>query len=363
MSVTFAVDRVTRAKQTKFARISPVASIQKLTNIEVEACGTNSFTRNLIGPEVSAGVPIQNGFLRTIHAAYAEHYPLVLSPDDVWLAITQGFAAHVNAHSEELRHLFVAHEGQAVIEVHRDMFIKGRPDNDWPGVFSEFSEKIGQHIGEDKRSLLVSNFSLTGPVERAVSEIVLMDSMKNYFDYVVYTLCGIPEVTLLGSLDDWQNIQERVNALAEYKCVDWIAKLETALGHFTQAFAGNANPKFWGNFYKHHHGSGGPCATGNINVFFPYLKDPKTGEFTVPNKQMGDLNGWGNELNDFPAGLSKVPFTWIYYSREFPMDFLGGFIAASQDPTTLEVRPAMGWGVTDRIDPNRSSHTEDMSYR
>lgn len=362
MSVSFAVDPVSRAQQTKFARISPVASIQKLIDIEVEACGTNTLDKNnLLGPDAVTGIPIMNGFMRAVHAAYSEHFPLVLSPDDVWLTIAQGFAAHVNAHAAELRHRFVQHEGQEVIKVRRDMFIKGRPDNDWPGVFDEFSTKIGKHIGVANRDLLVSRFSLTGPVEKAVSEVVLMDAMKAYFEYRVYTLCGIPEVTLLGTLDDWQSIQERVRSLSQFNCADWTTKLGAALAHFTSAFAGNADPKFWGNFYKQTGGSGGPSISGHINVFFPYLKNYQTGEFDAPNEAIYQQYSHCAPA-DFPVGLSKVPFLWIYYEEEFPMEFLGGFIGAAQDPATLEVRPALGWGVTDHIDPNRRPKTKDMSY-
>ncbi|MBL7775710.1 MAG: DUF4419 domain-containing protein, partial [Saprospiraceae bacterium] len=37
-----------------------------------------------------------NGFLYAVYRAYAEHRPLVLSPDMVWLTILQGFSTHVN---------------------------------------------------------------------------------------------------------------------------------------------------------------------------------------------------------------------------------------------------------------------------
>jgi hypothetical protein len=362
MSVTFAVDPVTRAQQSRFARISPGASIQKLIDIEVEACGTNILDKsNLLGPDAVTGIPIMNGFMRAVHAAYSEHFPLILSPDDVWLTIAQGFAAHVNAYAGLLRHKFVRHEGQEVISVRRDVFIKGNPDNDWPGVFDEFSTKIGQHIGEDKRDLLVSRFSLTGPVEKAVSEVVLMDAMKAYFDYRVYTMCGIPEVTLLGTLDDWQSIRERTRSLAEFDCTEWTDQLGKAIDHFTSAFAGNADPEFWGDFYKQSGGSGGPFISGKINVFFPYLKNHRSGVFDLPNQAIYERHSYAAPA-DFPMGLSKAPFLWVYHEKEFPMEFLGGFIGAAQDPATLEVRPALGWGVTDRIDPNRRSKTEDMSY-
>ena len=51
-------------------------------------------------------------FFQTIVRAYAEHRPLVLSPDMIWVLISQGFARYVNAHSEQLRDQIVSHTGK-----------------------------------------------------------------------------------------------------------------------------------------------------------------------------------------------------------------------------------------------------------
>ncbi|MFN6483910.1 MULTISPECIES: DUF4419 domain-containing protein [unclassified Nostoc] len=33
---------------------------------------------------------------------------------------------------------------------------------------------------------------------------------------VMYCVCGIPEITLLGTVEDWQSISDRVQIMAEY---------------------------------------------------------------------------------------------------------------------------------------------------
>ena len=53
---------------------------------------------------------------------------------------------------------------------------------------------------------MVASFSTTGAVEQVANGIVLMSAMKSYFAYRGRTLCGIPEVTLEGTVDDWTNI-------------------------------------------------------------------------------------------------------------------------------------------------------------
>ena len=122
-----------------------------------------------------------------VHTAYDQHYPLVLSPDMIWQCVAQGFSIHVNKNAEKLRHMFVEHERRKKIAVRRDEFVKGSPDNDWEGVFGDFSEEIRKNVGDEIHSLLTPEFSTTGPVERAAAPIVLMDAFKEYFEYELHT--------------------------------------------------------------------------------------------------------------------------------------------------------------------------------
>ena len=208
MAITFQVSRVERATTPLPARSKKVR--MTLQGEPVEAMGASAAT---FRPSET------HALIETVHRAYASHYPLALSPDAVWLAIAQGFAMHVNANAERLRGKFVRHAGQLAITVQRDDFVKGSPANPWPEVFSTFSDAIAAHIGR-KRDLVVCDFSTTGPCERAASELVLMDAMQRYFSYEVSTLCGIPEVSLEGTPEDWRAIRRRAQALYEYD-LDW----------------------------------------------------------------------------------------------------------------------------------------------
>ncbi|MBC8138507.1 MAG: DUF4419 domain-containing protein, partial [Fibrella sp.] len=66
-----------------------------------------------------------HSFVDAALTAFNFHHPLVLSPDMIWLLIAQGFALHVNANAEAMRHRFVAHEGKKDILIFRDEFVKG----------------------------------------------------------------------------------------------------------------------------------------------------------------------------------------------------------------------------------------------
>jgi DNA-directed RNA polymerase subunit RPC12/RpoP len=325
----------------------------------IEASGVNT-------PNICDGWT-PNGLLGAVDAAFNRHYPLALSPDDIWLTIAQGFARHVDANAEALRSRFVQHEGKKELLVVRDSFVKGSAANDWQGVFGEFSDQIGEHIGK-QRDLVVSAFSTTGPVERAASEVVLMDAMRNYFEYRVSTMCGIPEVTLLGTQADWKSVQQRAEVLAEYDLGWWTKPLSGILQYFVRAFDGplsQEDQKFWQSIYHQGGGSGGPFVTGWIQFFFPYVEDWKSpGKYTCQNstvlkwgerpaselrhRDTGFDSHHGPTVDSVPPSLSKVDFKWSYYEQEFPMEFVAGLLGYSQDPETLVIRPSIGWAVRDR---------------
>lgn len=342
------------------------ANINSLVKVVSEALGTHIPNPRVIVPPKSrySDETAMNGFLQAAYTAFARHQGLVLSPDAVWLAIAQGFAVHVNMNAERLRDRFVKHEGKKYIEIQRNEFVKGSPDNDWMGGFSEFSNKIAEHVGKT-RDLVVSSFSTTGAIEKAASEVVLMDTVKAYFDYGCRTMCGIPEITLLGDSADWANMVHRAMALTEFdaELAPWIRQLTVVLGEFVKASRGNVVQSFWENFFKIGGGSGGPYINGAINVFFPYRKSYAGGNEFAVNKY---IVGWetprfgGLTTSDVPSGLCQVPFRWIYYTENYPMQFLGGFVGAHHDEATNTVQPLIGWAVADReehasvddLDPN-----------
>ena len=174
----------------------------------IEAC--SKFHGHLIANVIS------HPLIAALHGAFCLHLPLVLSPDIIWLTITQGLARHINANAEELRQQFVSHQGKLKIKVQRDDFVKGSAENTWPKAFTTFSEKVHEHIG-DVHELIVSDFSTTGQVEKAASEIVLLDSVQSYFSFEMITICGIPSITLEGTVDDWRKIAIRAEQLSDYK--------------------------------------------------------------------------------------------------------------------------------------------------
>jgi hypothetical protein len=295
---------------------------------------------------------ICNNFVGTIHIAYDKHYPLIISPDDLWVILAQGFANHVNANAENLRHKFVSHKEKEIIRILCPGFVKGSPDNNWQGVFPKFSDKIAEYIGK-QRDLIVSNFSTTGPIEEAVSQICLMDTMKQYFDYRCKTCCGIPEITLLGTVDDWKSIENRFLCFGEYDLDWWIKIASPIISQFVEASKGNIDKDFWKSFYKIGGGSGGPYISGWIITLFPYLYNYKTEKSDLLNDVMSkwknrpSMCDGGLTTDAFPQSCSNVPFIWEYYEEEINMQFIGGFVGVTQNDN-CEISSVMGWSISEK---------------
>jgi hypothetical protein len=94
MSKTFQISEVSgERRRLPQTTLSDQLANLRLTRIEAHSEPANAFIRSR---------PM-HGLLMAIHQAYTAHYPLVLSPDHIWICIAQGLARHINEHSETLR--------------------------------------------------------------------------------------------------------------------------------------------------------------------------------------------------------------------------------------------------------------------
>lgn len=347
--------------------VAPIAAIELLTHRTVEAC--SDYNSSIVASPY-------HPFVAAVHAAFNDHRPLALSPDMLWLLIVQGFAHHINANAKSMRRQFVSHAGKEKIKVRRDDFTKNDPNNPWPEVFGEFSAQIRDHIGAENHASIVTRFSTTGPVELAANEIVLMDAMQNYFSYEFHTMCGIPEVRLEGTVEDWQLLHERTAALGQrYKLGWWIDHLLPILERIAQTARGQKDTDLWCDLYKLESESGGPYITGWIVDFFPYIETSvyvhtKSNKVEKDyNKIFADLDSYHKERRDvenkfmgqwrakerqhftgltseyLPGSLSRAPFEWQYLGDRYEMAFVAGFIGFTQERDSLTVRPHIGWAV------------------
>lgn len=342
---TIECDKVIKATNL-LKEVSYQTAIETLIKGKIESCSKEKRATNLVASEM-------NPFVFAVHTAYAEHRPLIISPDMIWLLICQGFTKHIDYHSEELRSKFVTFSGKKKITIATESiganFYKGNPNNPWELMFPAFTDSINKVVGKDFSKLIIANFSTTTSIERAAFEVTLMDAMSNYFEYGATTACGIPQIYVEGSMSDWKKIKENLARMKGYKIDYWIDALNPIIDEFIQVKDGKVNHVFWESIYKISGGSGGPYISGWLPKLFPYLNTtentPRINKYvnTEPSSPFSGLS-----TDDFYNGMSQADFTWNYHGTMFKMEFLAGFIGVKQDNISLSLKPEIGWAVREQ---------------
>ena len=192
-------------------------------------------------------------FVQAVHIAYAHHVPLTITPDLIFYLISSAISLHINQNSEELRKVFVSHEGKKKLELRRDDLKFNDKTNPWHEVIDDFSAQIEKNTNNNVVDLLAANFSTTSKDARVVSQMVLMESMQKYFEYGIQTCCGIPEIRITGNKQDWENIQNKANGILKLipDLKPWInGSLKEILDHFIGVFDDKIDKSFWNEIYK-----------------------------------------------------------------------------------------------------------------
>ena len=287
-------------------------------------------------------------FFQTVVRAYAEHRPLVLSPDMVWVLISQGFARYINAHPEDMRDKIVRHTGKMHLVVRSDKELLTE-DANWQELIAGFTAEISENTKSDIAKTITADFTTTGITERITSQITLMETMKDYFDYiVVYLACGIPTITLIGTPEDWQKVLEKTQQLEQYGIGEWTKSLMPILTEFVKASEGKPNQTFWQDMVK----------KGRVDKLVGGKCDPR---------KPTELDGWilkffpdeNGQTPDQVPHTHKMPSERVYVDfiykiinrlngsiiLETPLQLIAGFIGTEVDNQTHALTPKMGWVV------------------
>jgi len=327
--------------------------------------------------ELSKEIINTNHFLLMLQFAFNLHKPISISPDDIWLLICQGFSEHIKLNSDDFKEILGVNEKQT-IQVRRDDFVLGE-NNPWEQIFPEFTNKITQTINDKLYSNIVLEFSTSTKKEINAFEIAFMDSMSNYFDYEFASLCGIPEIEIKGTVADYTKMLNALEILKSYNLEWWIDKISLNIKEIIKTLKGEDKLDFWNSIYKENNESGGPYITGWIADFFPYLKTSiteqngtidyseqsiskdqilktiqiedlnfdnyKIHKVLIKNPKLIKPNDFKLKLDDFPSGLSKVPFKWNYIDKEIEMNFVSGFIGIKENEKSNTLNTDINWIV------------------
>ncbi|KAF0717937.1 Aste57867_1999 [Aphanomyces stellatus] len=319
-------------------RMGPPQGIQfAVSNVDVRPFARTRHDKRSCGPPVSTldefkqctevlqssppsgtsdTVAIKNGFVLGVLRAYNDHHNLVLRPDDVWLAIMVQFSLFVKGHAESLRSQLVKHvTGKKTLEV--DLGVGSLRTVNYEHLATQLVELMDEHLVDPTmRDWILPAFTTTTEHDRIVGSVVMMASFSSYFEYLGGISCGIPHVTLLGSVHDWETIRTRVDELRQFghEMPLWVDLLAPVLDQFVAAANGNIDLTFWQRIAHYTPSGSGPSyLSGWISVFAVFDASGKwQGSTRTIPKRPGFtifMNAQGNIEQDFTAPEPKDQVT------------------------------------------------------
>ena len=303
-----------------------------------EIASQSKIIANSFGDRQIVGKYGYNPFFFGLCEAYANHRPVVLSPDVIWILISQGFANHINSNSRHFRNQIVDFDDRKELEIE----VVGEPEKtDWYNVFESFYSGLSQDVKDNLAETLLCDFSTSTKVDRLVSQATIMETVESYYDFIViYLVCGIPSITLEGTVEDWERVKEKTLALEKYDLGWWTDRLVPILDEFIAASKGNADIAFWKEMV--HITKPGTCGDsrvidGWITDLYPYDRDGKR------------MNGGKiTDTDKLPGEISKVRIRTVYNnglsSEAGPdVEVWAGIFGLEQNEENFAIKPVTGW--------------------
>ena len=191
-------------------------------------------------------------FVQALHYAYCDHLPLNITPDMIWYLISTAVSTHMHEYAnEKMRKKYLNKETRNAIETRRDDF-KLNSLNPWYEFIEEFSHRVHENTKGELADMMTATFSTTNRDVRIVSQLMLTDTREKHFKYEHVTLCGIPEIRVHGSRQDWVKLKAKADSLVdiipEFKI--WMKSLDEILEQFINVFDDVIDHEFWNNIYK-----------------------------------------------------------------------------------------------------------------
>ena len=173
--------------------------------------------------------------------AFCNHCPIKLNPNIIWQLILNQFSEYVHSKNESFREKFVSFNGKkklmCKIGSYEDVN-KYQKD-----IIKDFCEQISENIGNELIDILTPNFTTSNEESIIAGKVSIMSAFTDFFDYEMGFTCGIPYIILEGSLNDWENILNKLKFLSKYDF--YIDRMEKDIIEIINTKKGKIDLEFW----------------------------------------------------------------------------------------------------------------------
>ena len=197
--------------------------------------------------------------LTSYYYADLDHYPIVLSPDILWMLILEGFSYHVRLNHMRLREKFVKNnqnKNKIIVSqgANVDSHINDVTSQRWGDIFKGFIEQSKEKIDGTVLHLFTPYFSTTTTDIEYASQIAIISIVSPFVKFIkrfepeyVCVGCGFPYINLQGTLQDYKQLKMKIEGLKGYLIDDWIYKLIPIIDKIIETKKGNIDKQFWDN--------------------------------------------------------------------------------------------------------------------
>ncbi|EGC29632.1 hypothetical protein DICPUDRAFT_42586 [Dictyostelium purpureum] len=261
-----------------------------------------------------------HSFVLSCLKAYNEHHHLTIRPDDIWMCIVSQFSLYANKYSDKIKHKFV----DSLLQEKKELDIS--VEN--PILKAPFDQLILLFIDKIKENIkdpsfvdwMIPKFSTTTHNDTLAFTAALMSSITKYFNFSFSTYCGLPKVTLHGTVEDWVDIKNRIERLKEFNISEpepddqketnymnrWIELLHPIIDQFIATSSGNPDKEWWNKIINLHQQSGGDIITGWVGSFCVFGKE---GQWNASSHIMSSTQYPEPRvcISDIPYGYTCTP--------------------------------------------------------
>lgn len=196
--------------------------------------------------------PSGKTFFNNFYEAYATHGSVCISPDDIFQHIMLQVSSYLNRFQsgkkkiEKYRHLIVSHEGKKELCVEVGC---NNPDDLYPEMLCLFHDAIFDDIKEEAEWML-GHFSTTSFFDNIFNSAIIMDAFKELYDYKCSVSCGIRNLYMEGTLEDWYELRNKIDKLRIFNLGEWVNHLLPVIDKFIEVFENKVDEKFWAQIFR-----------------------------------------------------------------------------------------------------------------
>jgi hypothetical protein len=252
-----------------------------------------------------------SGSLNIFVLCYNHHRPIQIDPTKIWITILSQINLLINYNSEKLRGLYVDFKGKKTLNLmYDDVFFNKAL------LVNNFVKLIENSLIKENKKYIEwakPNFSTTTNKCKLISNIMIMGTLKSYFNFTS-TCCGVSKIGIMGTIYDWILMKNKIKKLYDfdilhdheekfknlnedsenidnileanehdlkYNINNWISKLDDFINECINVKRNTINNAYWKNFIIGYHPNGSgdeEFITGHATVFSEFYEYKKTRE-------------------------------------------------------------------------------------